>query len=126
MKIFIIFVIGLILLLNSCNSFKQGERIYLSKCSNCHGVNGEGLAQMYPALDKSIYVNSLVNHLPCIILNGKYTLDKNGNKTSEMPPVANMGDVELTNLINYLQYKFNPSQTPAQLDTIVAWRLKCK
>ena len=126
MKRIVLFAAGLFFLHISCNTYTQGERIFQSKCANCHGMEGEGLADMYPALSNSAYMKNRISELPCIIINGKYTLDKKGNKISEMPPLPKMGDVELTNLINYLQNRFSKNKPSAQLDSIVKWKKRCK
>ncbi len=121
----IIWFLALFFLLMSCNTYTQGERIYQAQCANCHGVTGQGLESLYPPIEGSGIILRDIDKLPCIILKGKYTLDKSGNKISEMPPIPKMEDVEMTNLINYLQKQFGKNQISIRLDSIVSWRKDC-
>lgn len=116
----------LFLLFLSCNTYTQGERIYQAQCANCHGMEGQGLASLYPALTNSEIIKHNIGDLPCIILKGKFTLDSAGNKISEMPPIPKMEDVEITNLINYMQKQFGVNTISVRLDSIISWRSRCK
>lgn len=125
MKYIIYLVLAIFFILLSCNTYTQGERIYQAQCANCHGIEGQGLASLYPALTDSKIIKQKISDLPCIILKGKFTLDSAGNKISEMPPIPKMEDVEMTNLINYLQRQFGENTISVRLDSITSWRSRC-
>lgn len=114
-----------IILYSGCATYSQGKRIYDSQCANCHGFNGEGLAALYPALNKSDIVSHHTDRIPCIIENGKSTKDSLGNVTSEMPPVKDLTPADVTNLINYL-LSINPNgPETVTIDSVKAWNSIC-
>lgn len=88
-------------------------------------MKGEGLASLYPALQNSSILEERSNTVPCIINKGKFTLDDKGNKISEMPPIPDMKEVEMTNLINYLNKEFTKNQTAVTVDSVLKWRNDC-
>ncbi len=103
-----IFTLYLLIIYISCSSesFPGGKRFYTSNCESCHMEDGSGLPPMYPSLHNSTYLNSNLKELPCIILNGKQSqLIKN-----IIMPAHDFNDVELTNLINYMNVKWGSNK----------------
>lgn len=86
------------------NVYVQGEKLYKTYCGNCHGEKGEGLKNLYPPLNSSDYLEENQDKLACIILNGmEEEIVVNGKKyTMPMAPIPNLTDVEITNIINYI------------------------
>jgi mono/diheme cytochrome c family protein len=126
MKLLLALFLLTFLLITSCNTYTQGERIYQLKCANCHGINGEGLADLYPSISSSDIIKQNIKILPCIIIKGKFTLNDKGEKISEMPPVHDMGDVELSNLLNYLQNKYGKKKETISMDSLIQWKSRCE
>jgi len=118
-------MVFVLLAVSNCATFTQGERIYQQRCANCHGNHGEGLASLYPALENSLIIRDQPSLLPCIILNGKYTLDSAGNKISEMPAIPDLGEVEMSNLINFLMTLSGSDHKAVSIDSVRIWRSGC-
>ena len=67
--------------------FLKGEELYKQHCSNCHQLNGQGLAMLYPPLDGADYVANNANTIPCIIKHGlSGPLTVNGNEFNQPMP----------------------------------------
>ena len=93
---------------NSCQSaeeiqqaryFVNGKNVYEKNCQNCHGANGEGLANLYPTLRKSNYIDENRNILACDIRFG----------LNSMPGSPQLTPIEITYLINYIGNYFDNS-----------------
>ncbi len=105
----IIFLIGaflttlVIIQLESCNTntFAQGEILYNNFCSNCHMVDGKGLANLIPPIVHSDYISNEDHQIACIIrygMEGEITV--NGVKyNAEMPGFKELSDFEIANII---------------------------
>ena len=102
-----IFLTSLILF-NSCQSseeiqqaryFVNGKNIYEKNCQNCHGQNGEGLANLYPSLKNSKYIDVNQNMLACDIRFG----------LNSMPSNPQLTPIEITYVINYIGNYFGNS-----------------
>lgn len=103
----ILFIITLIFF-NSCQSadeiqqaryFVNGKNVYEKNCQNCHGDNGEGLADLYPSLKASAAINQNPSNLACDI---RYGLNS-------MPGNPHLTPIEITYLINYIGNYFENS-----------------
>ncbi|MEL6925963.1 MAG: cytochrome c [Bacteroidota bacterium] len=99
----------LLLLAMACqsdNPYKQGEILYLNFCSNCHMDNGAGLGELIPPVAQSDYLANHQSNIACLI---KYGMEGeivvNGKTYNQpMPAVPQLNDVEITNVINYLNH----------------------
>ena len=107
--ILLLFLIATLSVSYSCRpQFHQGEAIYLKQCSNCHGVDGEGLRSLYPPLKDADYLFENSQYLPCIIRYGiKDTIVVEG-KVYAMPMTGfpKISEVDMTNLVNYILAEF--------------------
>ena len=129
LRVILISLVGFIssVYVTSCNHFEQGERIYQVKCGNCHGIDGEGLEAMYPPLNHSEVIQ-YGNSLLCIITQGlKGVRVVNRQKyEGSMPPVTDLNEVELSNLINFIQNKWvKEKRQPANPGLIIKWKNNC-
>ncbi len=96
----------------SCKSpYQKGENIYLQHCSNCHGKEGEGLRKLYPPITDELYEKYSLQ-LPCMIRYGlNDNLVYNGNKyTAAMPPNEILTDIDIVNLVNFLDWKYTTNK----------------
>ncbi len=119
----ILFVVFILTIWGSCISPSQnfGEEIYAEQCENCHQADGKGLGELIPNLNKSTYFNSDKRaELVCLIQNGV----PNEDKALYMPP-ARLSDVELTNLLNYLEGKFSSKKHVYSLEEVNNAISKC-
>ena len=113
-----LFVFGLFSLvyIQSCgdNPYQQGQVIYEYHCANCHLSNGEGIAKLIPPLKNADYMKNNWDQLACIISNGLAdTIMVNGVQyEGNMVGVNDLGPVELSNLINFINHEWNNQEAP--------------
>ena len=88
------------------NPFQQGEILYVNFCSNCHMTDGSGLQNLIPPLNNSDYLKNKNSVIACAIRNGvKGELQIDGKVfNNEMEAIKVLNDVEITNVINYIQH----------------------
>ncbi len=82
---------------------KAGEKLYAGTCSTCHQNNGAGLANVFPPLAASDYLNADHMRAVGIVLNGlNGAVSVNGaNYNSVMPPMSQLNDDEVANIMTY-------------------------
>lgn len=89
---------------NQSTKFSQymvvGQDLYLQHCSNCHQVDGKGLAKLYPPLAKSDY---LKENLVKSICSMKYGM---------------IGEIEVNGVTYNQNMPGNPSLTPLEIAEI--------
>ncbi len=113
-------------LIHGCQSpFAQGQELYISACANCHMDDGSGLEGLIPPLNGSNLIISQPELLPCIVRMGmEGPILVNGVVYNQvMTPVSGLNDVELANVLNYIQYEWgdkNIFYSPTQIQRIVA------
>jgi cytochrome c len=104
----------------SCQSNRhaQGERLYISYCAPCHGEQGEGLKALYPPLKNSDYYIEFKENLACIIRYGmEEQIVVNGKPYQQkMTGIATLGEVEISNLINYMNHLWYPNEPYLSLE----------
>lgn len=107
-------LIPILILLSSCNvstsSYKEGKYIYEKNCASCHGIDAEGLGDWYPSLYDKNYIISNRNKLASWIRYG-ISMDSNAIYKSrfhqvDMPENKLIQDVEICNILNYLNEKY--------------------
>lgn len=88
--------------------YEQGRELYVSACANCHMEDGSGLAELIPPLHGSDLVMRNPDLLPCLVrygMEGPVTV--NGITYNQiMAPVTGLNNVELANILNYIQYQW--------------------
>ena len=109
-------------------TYQIGERLYKTNCANCHMDHGEGLGALIPPLAGSDYLGKHLNELPCAIRRGlKDTIVVNGKTYSEqMPPNGDLSDIQITNLLNYINSSWGNKQAPYELETVRELLKKCQ
>jgi len=81
----------------------QGEQLYLSKCSNCHQKNGQGLGRVYPPIDTSDYIDSKFQDVLCLLRYGKTgEIVVNGIMYNQAMPPPSLTDLEIAELATYM------------------------
>lgn len=106
-------VLGCSLLLAGCGKtsspkfrqyYVQGERLYLTHCSNCHQADGSGLGRVYPPLDTSDYIDKHFTEVICLIRYGKTgELTVNGEQFNQpMQGIPALTDLEIAEIATYI------------------------
>lgn len=106
----------LLLSLHACveNPYVQGERLYAIHCANCHMEDGSGLERLYPPLNGPSFVTSFSDDFACIVRYGLAdTIDVDKLEFSfPMPPNAELNNIEISNIYNYIVTRWHPSLKP--------------
>ena len=92
--------------------YTAGKQLYESKCENCHGHDGAGLAMLYPPLTDSTFLKQNKEKLACYIKNGLQgpTLVSGKNYEGIMPAQATLSDIEIAEIITYITNSFGNKQ----------------
>ncbi|MCF8237085.1 MAG: cytochrome c [Saprospiraceae bacterium] len=93
--------------------YTQGKILYESACGSCHMSDGTGLAGLIPPLAGSDLLRNSPDLLPCIITRGmEGKIQVNGQWFDQvMAPVTGINEVEMANILNYIQTEWgDPSQ----------------
>ena len=83
---------------------KAGAALYNGTCSVCHQGNGEGMANVFPPLANSDYLNADKIRSIGVVLNGlSGPVNVNGSSyDSVMPPMSQLNDDEVANILTYV------------------------
>lgn len=82
---------------------KLGKQIYSQTCFACHQLEGQGLANAFPPLAKSDYLNEDVNRAIEIVLKGKTgEITVNGSKYNSVMTSQTLTDEEVANVLTYI------------------------
>ncbi|MBL7685296.1 MAG: nitrite reductase, copper-containing [Deltaproteobacteria bacterium] len=87
---------------------EAGKALFAGTCSTCHQSNGQGVPNVFPPLAKSDYLMSDKNRAIGIILNGlSGPIKVNGGEyNSVMPPMSQLNDDEIANILTYVMNSF--------------------
>lgn len=86
----------------------KGNEIYYARCAKCHGFEGEGFSDIYPAIKDSVFLKENAAALPCIIRDGsKGELSKRQSDYDQiMPATKGVSPAEIGQLIAFMQTKW--------------------
>ncbi len=103
----VLFILFLLSMAIACQhvTFKEGEILYETHCSHCHMPKGEGVGDIYPALN-NLTEDYAFEEIYCIIRNGKNSPDR----VVEMVAINGLSDVQLHNIVNYIKSDMNGLQ----------------
>lgn len=81
-----------------------GKQLYIQHCSACHQPEGEGLARLYPPLNKSDYMVENLVEVACMIRYGKTEpLTVNGiTYTQPMPGIPSLTNLEIAEILTFI------------------------
>jgi len=112
----------------SCNNstYTQGKRMYEVYCQNCHMDDGMGLAKLIPPLANADYLRDNQEMIPCIIYHGQNdTIVVNGVTFTQEMPGEKYNEVQITNIINYINTAWGNQIEPVTLDQVKERLAKC-
>jgi len=106
--------------------YSEGERVYTAYCSNCHMDDGSGLAALIPPLTDMEYLQANITMLPCIITNGMAgPIVVNDIAYDQVMPGAELSDVQLLNLINYIGNEWGNTLGYQTITDVQKWKNQC-
>ena len=84
--------------------YTHGKILYDKFCAQCHQDDGAALRKLIPPLANSDYLVNHKDQLACLIRYGiKGKMVVNGiTYDKEMPPIPEFSDIEIANVINYI------------------------
>src|SRR5215468_4432866 len=99
---------------------KAGESRFTGTCSVCHQSNGEGLPNVFPPLARSDFLMADKQRAIGIVLNGlSGPVTVNGSKfNSVMPPMSQLNDDELANILTYVRNSWGNSGEAVSADEV--------
>ena len=96
-----------------------GKDIYTKTCFACHQANGEGIANAFPPLAKSDYLNEDVKRAIDIVLNGKTgEITVNGNKYNSVMTKQTLTDDEVADVLTYIYNSWGNNKTNVKISTV--------
>lgn len=100
----------------------SGKQIYTKTCFACHQANGEGIANAFPPLAESDYLNADVNRAIDIVLNGKTgEITVNGNKYNSVMTKQTLTSDEVADVLTYIYNSWGNNKsnvTTSAVDTV--------
>lgn len=108
--------------------YVNGRDIYIKHCQNCHGVKGEGLGALTPALTDTIFLKQYKQQVACFIKNGiKDTITVNGQKyEGTMPSFPELYDIDIAQVMVYITNSFGNNQGMYTTEQVASDLKKCK
>ena len=96
-----------------------GKQIYIKTCLMCHQANGAGIANAFPPLAKSDYLNADVNRAISTVLYGKTgNIVVNGSKYNSVMTPQNLTDEEVANVLTYVYNSWGNNKTNVKVSLI--------
>lgn len=87
--------------------YSNGLALYKQRCSNCHGPQGEGFRDLYPALKGSEKIRTR-DGLACLIRFGSTPEALSGRQA--MPANRDLAPIDIAYLIHYISNSFGNQQ----------------
>ncbi|PSW62247.1 gluconate 2-dehydrogenase [Photobacterium kishitanii] len=100
-----------------------GYRIYMDKCSGCHGLSGQGLPNVAPALKNNATIeDSNIFNTVAVLTNGISQQGYNQQQSYyTMPGYKNsLNDQQMADLITYLHHSFSTQITTTTAKQVAA------
>lgn len=114
-------------------SFKRGEKFYISNCMACHGPDGAGLELLGPPLVQSEWVMGSSERLSAILLQGLMgPIQVKGKKytpAAAMPGLKDapqIGDADLADVSTFIRHAWGNNHSAVKVETVNATREKLK
>ncbi len=99
-------------------AIQQGAKIYQQRCADCHGMDGNGIAGVYPPLNGNVSVNepSGINAARAVLLGGFAPLTAAQPRPYSMPPFAQqLSDADVAAVVSYIRQAWS-NRAPAVLE----------
>lgn len=87
-------------------AFKNGARLYQQHCEQCHGVQGDGLEEAYPALrgNTAVLLTQPVNLIQSVLYGGFSVTTQAQPKPYGMPPfVLTLSDRDIADVLTHIR-----------------------
>ncbi len=93
--------------------FKEGKKLFENTCADCHRVNGQGLPNMFPALDKNPFVVGDPSKVIDTVLQGRK------GKLGQMPTWKDtFNDQQMAAILTYVRQAWSNKGTPVTPEAV--------
>lgn len=97
----------------------SGKQIYTQTCFACHQANGEGIANAFPPLAKSDYLNADVKRAIATVIHGKTgEITVNGKKYNSVMTKQTLTDEEVADVLTYVYNSWDNNKTNVKVSTV--------
>jgi nitrite reductase (NO-forming) len=110
---------------NKVERIKAGEGVFVNNCQACHQANGAGVADAFPPLAKSDYLNAdKIRAIKAVTggLEGKLTV--NGRAFNGVMPAWDLPDEDVANVMTYIYNSWGNSGLEVRPADVQANRVK--
>jgi mono/diheme cytochrome c family protein len=125
--IFALVIVGVLYVSQSKKTdyLARGKKSYEIHCSNCHGINGEGLQLLIPPLTDPKWINN--DSIVCIIKNGMdgEIVVNNKNYSGRMTSNAKIANDEIADLVSYIRHDFTKKPQRITIKEVTSRILIC-
>lgn len=98
---------------------KDGKQIYMTTCFACHQSEGQGIANAFPPLAKSDYLNKDVKRAIGTVLYGLTgEITVNGNKYNSVMTKQTLTDVEIADVLTYVYNSWGNNKTNVTVNQV--------
>src|SRR5690554_2157910 len=93
-------------------SIIAGKQLYMQACFACHQADGEGIANAFPPVANSDYLNADEDSAIDILLRGlRGEITVNGKTYNSVMPAQQLSDSEIANVLTYVYNNWNNKGT---------------
>ena len=94
-------------------TMERGKKVYTQYCVACHQLDGGGVPNMNPPLEKTAYVNGSKTRLIRIILKGMNTHEEIDGETysNVMAPFNFLTDQQISDVLSFVRNSFGNKST---------------
>ena len=109
-------------------TMERGKKVYTQFCMTCHQVDGGGVPELNPPLEKTTYVSGSKTKLIRIVLKGLNTHEDIDGETYSniMPPFNYLKDQQISDVLTYVRNSFGNKAFPVTPGDVKYVRAKTK
>lgn len=103
----------------------RGSHIYADRCASCHGKDGEGVAGVYPPLNRNVSViePTGINAARAVLLGGFPPVTEGNPRPYSMPPYAQqLSDEDVAAVVTYIRQAWSNHAAAVQERDVVTYR----
>lgn len=103
----------------------RGGKLYAQQCEACHGKDGQGIAGVYPPLDRSFAVTepSGINAIRMVLLGGFAPVTQANPRPYSMPPFAQqLDDADVAAVVSYVRQAWSNTASAVSERDVAAYR----
>jgi mono/diheme cytochrome c family protein len=94
-------------------TFQEGQMLFENNCADCHRINGQGLPDKFPALDKNAFVVGEAPKVIDTVLNGRK------GQLGQMPSwKGSFNDQQIASIITYVRQAWSNKGVAVTADMV--------